>query len=198
MSTHRSSEGGARAPYCLRCYAPIERGESASRRCERCGFVNVNLDQELFWTKEPRLVELEAYAKIVIVFLLVALAGFLVRAMGQRASFGLGQGWAVGFPILIGVVLWDTASAITRRRSDFRATIVWRIVCAVLAPWPLLFAADPRLRATHPAVFAVRLIVGLLLLAGALGLGSLGRALLRWRERHVLAAQLAAAARGSG
>jgi hypothetical protein len=33
------------------------------------------------------------------------------------------------------------------------------------------------------------LVLGLLLLAGALGLGHLGRALQRWRERHVLAAQ---------
>ncbi|MEQ1894602.1 MAG: hypothetical protein ABL998_18835 [Planctomycetota bacterium] len=198
MGTHLSSEGRPRAPYCLACYAPMEREPGASHRCERCGFVNVKLDQELFWTKEPRLVALESYAKIVIVCVLVALTAFVFWAMGQRASYGMGQGWAIGFPILLGVVLWDTASAITRKRSDLRATIVWRIVCAVLAPWPLLLAIDLRpgrmLKSdfpVSPALWALLLLLGLAFLAGALGLGRLGRFLQHWRERHVLAAQVA-------
>ena len=201
MGAHGSSGERLRAPYCLACYAPMEREAGASHRCERCGFVNVKLDQELFWTKEPRLVELESYAKIVIVFLLVALTAFVFWAMSQRASYGLGQGWAIGFPILLGVILWDTASTITRKTSDFRATIVWRIVCAVLAPWPLLLAVDLRpgrmLKSDLPVplvLWLALLMLGLLLLAGALGLGRLGRALQRWRAHHVLSAQQAAGA----
>lgn len=199
MERSASSEGRPRAPYCLACYAPMAREAGASHRCERCGFVNVKLDQELFWTKEPRLVALESTAKIAIVCVLVALTAWMFQAMGQRASYGLGQGWAIGFPILLGVVLWDTASAITRKSSDFRATIVWRIVCAVLAPWPLLLAVDLRpgrmLKSdvpVSPILWALLLLLGLFFLAGALGLGRLGRALQHWRERHVVAAQMGA------
>ena len=199
MERSASSEGRPRVPYCLACYAPMAREAGASHRCERCGFVNVKLDQELFWTKEARFVALESYAKIAIVFLLTGLTGFLFWAMGQRASYGMGQGWAIGFPLLLGVILWDTASAITRKSSDFRATIVWRIVCAVLAPWPLLLAVDLRpgrmLKSdvpVSPILWALLLLLGLFFLAGALGLGRLGRALQHWRERHVVAAQMGA------
>lgn len=198
MERSASSEGRPHFPYCLACYAPMAREAGASHRCERCGFVNVKLDQELFWTKEPRFVALESYAKIAIVFLLIALTGFLFWAMGQRASYGMGQGWAIGFPILLGVILWDTASAITRKTSDYRATVVWRIVCAVLAPWPFLFMLEGLQQAGRrsdfhvtPALWALVLLVGLAFLAGALGLGRLGRFLQRWREHHVRAAQLA-------
>jgi len=185
-------------PYCLACYAPMVRESGASHRCERCGFVNVKLDQELFWTKEPRFVALESYAKIAIVFLLAALTALVFWAMGQRASYGMGQGWAIGFPILLGVILWDTASGITRKTTDHRATIVWRIVCAVLTPWPFLLALDGLQQAGRgsdlpmtPVLWALVLLLGLAFLAGALGLGRLGRFLQRWREHHVRAAQLA-------
>jgi len=173
----------------------MERFEGASSPCGCCGFVNVKRDQELFWTKEPRFVELEAYAKIVIVFGLLGLCALLAYGMGRWPSYGLGQGWAVGFPILMGVVLWDTASAITRRTSDFRVTLVWRVICALLAPWPLLLAIDlvpwgrPSELHLGAVVFAVLLLVGLLLAAGALGLGALGRASDRWREQRVRRAQ---------
>ena len=174
----------------------MEHHHDASRHCERCGFLSLKLDQQLFWTKEPRFVALEAYAKIAIVFGLVGLSGFMVWAMSQRSSFGLGQGWAVGFPIALGVILWDTASAITRRKSDYRATIVWRVVCVVLAPWPLFlaFALFSWASDFHgsPVLGVVALLLGLVLLAGAIGLGHLGRALTRWREERVRAAQASA------
>ena len=202
-SAARSVAHGERphTPYCLACYGPMAHAADASQRCERCGFVNLRLDQELFWTKEPRFVALESYAKITIVLLLVALTAFVFWAMGQRASYGMGQGWAIGFPILLGVILWDTASAITRKTSDYRATVVWRIVCAVLAPWPFLLLIDiVRFRGRSdypigPGLAAVVLLVGLIFLAGALGLGQLGRSIERWRIRHIRAAQLATHAR---
>jgi hypothetical protein len=195
MARASASEGRARHPYCLQCYAALAPFSGASQRCDDCGFVNVKRDLELFWTKEPRFVELEAYAKIAIVFLLVGFSAVVIWAMGQRSSFGLGQGWAVGFPILLGVILWDTASAITRRSSDYRASVVWRVVCALLAPWPLLLAIDLNPWARHTEsrvgvpVFAAVLLLGLALAAGALGLGALGRAVPRWREARVRRAQ---------
>ena len=190
--SERASASQPRRPYCLRCYAAMERFEGASLPCAACGYVNVKLDQELYWTREPRFVELEAYAKIVVVFGLVGLSALMLYAMSQKPSYGLGQGWAVAFPILVGIVLWDTASAITQRRSALRLAIVWRVVCALLAPWPLLFAValNPWSRSDVPvALFAVLALVGLLLAAGALGLGALGRQAGRWREERVRAAQ---------
>ena len=190
-----SSRRGTSHPYCLRCYSPLERSAGATQRCGRCSFVNANIDHALFWTKEPYLVGLEAYAKIATVIVVACLIGLIYWAMGRQPSYGLGGGWAIGFPILLGVVLWDTASAITRKTSDYRASIVWRWICAFLAPWPFLLALDLNpwakqkgLLVSIPA-FVAMLLPGLLFAGGALGLGRLARWLIAWREQHVWAAQ---------
>ena len=181
-----TSAPSVRRPYCLRCYAPMEAFTGPSHVCERCRFVNLRLDQQQFWTKEHDLRQVEVVAKGAIVLLVVGLALAIVRAFGDQVSFGMGQGWAVGFPIVVGLVLWETASKITRRSPTFRALLVWRVVLGVLGVGAWVLGTDLGL---HDLRGVLWLLLGPCLLGAALALGPLARALARWRDRRILAGQ---------
>ena len=123
--------------YCLNCYAPIERPRSASEVCEACGEVNLRQDFQLYWSREPRLRRLEGTLKLLIV--LSGLASFALMAFGTRSMHGYaGVGYAIGGPLLTGMILWDTASLLTRRRSAYRLEIVWPLLVAALGLGPLV------------------------------------------------------------
>lgn len=176
---------GVSRPYCLVCYAPLDRFHDARTICPRCGSINVKADQGVYWTREPKLVETEWLAKVGIV-LLVAWISYLMLG-GMRLSFGLGQGWAVGLPILLAAALWETASKITRHVPYFRARIVWASVVA-LPSLPFLYGAvfaPGSSTAKRPSLAAV----GAVLLAAAWGVVLTARAFDRWRERRILSGQ---------
>jgi len=173
-------------PYCLRCYQALEARDGPSHACERCGFVNLKLDQKLYWTREPALCDLEGWAKTITVYVLIGLGLLLGIGFGSKASFGTGQGWAVGFPILVGVLLWETASKITGRKPYFRATIVWRILLAIPVVPMLLLVHDLRAK---PVIAAVLLVLSAGSILGVVFLGRIGRSLERWRDHRVLKGQ---------
>ena len=176
-----------RRPYCLRCYAALPTFAGARCVCERCGFVNVKHDLGIFWTKEKRFRDLEELAKTLIVLFLVGLGLVVALGLKEGSGIGTGQGWAVGFPILIGVILWETAEKITRRKPYFRAAIVWRVVFVILGgPIVLLgVATEPGL--ARVVVFAV----GGALLFVALTAGAWSKRLAAWRDRRIRAGQYA-------
>lgn len=117
-------------PYCLRCYAKIEPRDGARTVCERCGHVDVAADRRVFWTRERKLVETEQLLKGCIVLLLV---GIFVRMVFGPHGFGMGQGWAIGFPIALGTILWQTASKLTRRSPYFRGIWFWTALPLIVA-----------------------------------------------------------------
>lgn len=180
--THPKRDSRIHRPYCLRCYLPLERQSDARQVCSRCGYVNVKVDQGKYWTREAWLCRIEWLAKAAI-SLLIAWISWKILFAGQ-AGTGMGHGIAVGFPILLGVVLWDTASKITRRQPYFRATIVWSVVIAVLGVLPTLvgvFASD-----LPPMARTVILTVGLGFFGIAAAIPLLGRAYGRWQVRRIL------------
>lgn len=122
-------------PYCLHCYAPLERFRGASCECATCGRPNLHVDQQRLWTRERRLRELESLAKSLI---LIAMGGVAALAlMFPGSGVGKGHGMAIGAPILMGILLWDLAS-ITRSESQFRGDIIWPIIGWGLGPLSLL------------------------------------------------------------
>ncbi len=175
-----------RRPYCLRCYAPLkgELRKGARTICPRCGFVNLKVDRAVFWTKERRLLELESLAKGVIVVFMVVIGLLMLWGAGNKMSFGLGQGWAVGFPILFGVLLWETASKITRWKPYLRVGLVWSILAAAPGIGLLLVAMLPEL---SPLARAVLAATSLPWFGVAFGIWRLEAACARWRARRILA-----------
>ncbi len=178
-----------RRPYCLRCYGALERAPGASAPCKACGFVNVLADQRLFWTREPALVRAEASAKLSIVLLLGGIFWFMLRGMDMR--FGMGQGYAIGFPIVIGAVLWQTAEKLTRRKPYFRAALFWFVLplvvavpLAVVALWP----SGPETRLTEERRLLQGLVAGGLAVLG-FGLRYVCLRLDRWKTERVARAQ---------
>jgi ribosomal protein L40E len=171
-------------PYCLRCYARMESYAGTRRACERCGYVNLKIDQQLYWTREKRLRELEGLAKTLIVAFLIGLALLIGVGLKGHRGGGMGQGWAIGFPVLIVVILWDTASKITRYKPYFRATIVWRIIAAVFAVLAALLSIGQPVGEQLSLYGMAAVPLGI-----ALFLGRIGRALARWRDRRILAGQ---------
>ena len=117
--------------YCLGCYLPLERFSEASRNCPRCGRLNLKADQRIFWTQERGIQRLETLAKSGILVGLALIVWLMLSA--PRMQLGLGQGWAVGFPILFTALLWETAAQLTRKKPYFRGTIVWPVIFLVIA-----------------------------------------------------------------
>ena len=183
--TARREASAIQRPYCLRCYARLGEAGGASVACGACGKINVLADQRLYWTQEPRLKETEWLAKVGIVLLLGGLA--LLMSRGYRTSFGLGQGWAIGFPLLVGAILWETASKITRIKPYLNATLVWSTLPLVLG---LPFAVAALWPAEVPwGGRAVALVGCGFFVSVSLGVRWLGRRLTRWRTERILRGQ---------
>lgn len=184
-SKSRNEPRRVRLPYCLACYAPIERSTRTSVTCPRCEFVNLAADQRRYWTLEPKLKETEWLAKVA-TGLVVGLVVFLMmRRIGIR--FGLAQGYAVGFPIVIGWVLWETAGKITQKKPYFRATLFWMALPGIVAlpfvlatVWPGDMTAKERLIS-----ILVATVIGSLALIPYL----VGKSTVRWQEKRILAGQ---------
>lgn len=180
------------SPYCLCCYAPLERTGGASSRCASCDAVNLRDDHRRFWTREPRLVGLEQMLKAVVTGIVVLL--FALILLNPSGGTGSGHGVAVGLPILIGVLGWDAASCVTRRRTTWRtslviAAMVW--VAGVFITLTVLFTGVDGIQRGHG--LAVGIAAGCAIALFALGWGVLraGRAFGAWRTRHIAARQAA-------
>lgn len=157
------------SPYCLYCYAPMEPDERASQTCGACGSVNLREDRRAFWSKEPRLVSLERSTQIFIGILIGAMALAILADPSGGSGAGKGHGMAVGLPILLGVLLLDVTSAITRRRAMFGGTMIWLIMGPLMlvltAPVSLLFwKLDMRLASMAMVGTALVSVVALVLL----------------------------------
>ena len=68
-ATPRSAARQIKRPYCLRCYAPLGPFVESRTVCPRCDYLNLKVDQKLYWTREPWLCALERTAKTAIVVL---------------------------------------------------------------------------------------------------------------------------------
>ncbi len=127
-----------KGPYCLECYAPIQANERALVTCERCGARLVREDLRQFWTRERRFVLIESGLKALVVLLVAGLFAFILRPTGHMHG-NTGVGYSAGMPVLIGLLLWDTASLVTRRRSILRLEIVWPWMAVSVGMLPLIF-----------------------------------------------------------
>lgn len=168
-------------PYCLECYAPMARFEGTSHTCELCGRLNLEVDQRSYWTRERRFVAIETTLKALILALVLGIYAWMVWP--PRMNFGTGQGWAIGMPILFGIVLWESASKVTRRKPYFNAGLFWGgVVAVVVVPFLAVQAVIGALDLTQLAVG-----LGMLLLCAGLGWGvtRLARRIERWRESYV-------------
>ncbi len=179
------------SPYCLNCYAPLPPVPGASFPCAACGHLNVKADRRIFWTQERRLREFEQLAKVLIGVFLAGISLVLLQGGANHRGFGMGQGWAVGFPLLFGAVLWETASKITRHKPYFRARIVWTVVPLLFGP-PIAFVGTVlALQPSQSDVSSPTLVLGAIFgfaLTG-LGLGShrLARRIEAWKLARIRA-----------
>lgn len=176
-------------PYCLRCYASLSSKRATSRRCKRCGENNLEVDRLMRWTREERFVLLERLLKFAVVFAMVLVAA--VALLSPGIGSGKGHGMAIGAPILVGVLLWDVAG-LTRKRSQFRADIVWPIIGWFLGlpAAGLFWALYSNERAGAGALWLLGFSVALTL--PAILSPRIRRRWASWRESYVEARRLAA------
>jgi len=114
-------------PYCLYCYAPLEPKKAICSRCDRTSPVS---QRQKYWTREPKLVEVEGTLKMVIL-VLTFLAALIILFYLPGATFM--AGWFLAIPFLIGAPLWATAGCLTTRGGHFSATWFWVAVLLLLA-----------------------------------------------------------------
>jgi len=120
---------------CLVCYRPF-RVERTSEHCPACGELNLRVDQETYWTREPILVRVETILKIVIALAIGSLTAIMLVTI---SGGGMGQGWAIAFPILAGWILWETAGLVTRRRATLDMRLLWPAIFVCVGVGPTLF-----------------------------------------------------------
>jgi hypothetical protein len=169
-------------PYCLRCFATLLDVKGASTRCDRCGFVNVAADRRVYWNRAPLLHLLERGLKVAVVLATLLLC-LLVAVVH---STGCGGGYAMATPLIPGIMLWHTASKLTRHLPYFRPAAVWcAILCAGMACVLLVFGA----RLAPPRLVA--LLAATLVSCGLVHLAA--RRLHRWKTRLTRGARNASA-----
>ena len=164
--------------YCLRCYEPL-RAFGGSSKCRTCDHVNLRADHSVYWTREPRLIERERLAKAVTLVLAASIAVALFR---YQDRIGWGEAWTIGAPTIAGLVMWETASMITRRSPYFRAGIVWSALFAIISLPVLAMSLAPEFGPKTRASLAVA-GGGVLLLAFAMP--HVSRWLRSWREQRI-------------
>ena len=120
--------------YCLYCYAPLPNPEGARDVCAHCGKVNLKIDRRTFWTKEPWIVRIERTLKMVVMVpaVLLTLAAPFVGGGGTPAG-----GFALFAPLILGIIVWQTLSKITRWDPHLDARILWTAVFALIALPPI-------------------------------------------------------------
>ncbi len=120
---------------CLTCFHPFAV-KGASEDCPECGVRNLRVDQVAYWNQDPMIVRVEAIAKGLIVAVLGALTFFMLATI---KGGGMGQGWAIAFPVIAGWILWDAIGLLTRRTSMLNHRVLWPWLCACIGIGPALF-----------------------------------------------------------
>lgn len=169
-------------PYCLRCYARLPDFAGASQHCDACGHINVKADQTRFWTQEPRLRAVEWAAKALIS---IAIGWITSKILFTPGGVGMGQGWAIGLPVLGAVVLWDTASKITRQGPYFRAGLLWSVIGWLLGPLLLWAGLVNAFNRNGVSLTPWLIGIGALLTACAALGPTMGRRYVRWLMQRI-------------
>ncbi|MCP5022611.1 MAG: hypothetical protein GY930_12660 [bacterium] len=120
---------------CLHCFYPF-RVQGAAENCPACGERNLHVDQTTYWNQDPVVRKLEGAAKALVVIVLAAVTYILFTTPG---GFGMGQGWAIAFPVVLGWILWDAIGLLTRRSSMLNHRVLWPWLCACVGIAPALF-----------------------------------------------------------
>lgn len=124
--------------YCLRCIATLAGAKGASTRCDHCGYVNVAADRRVYWNRAPLLCLFERTLKIAVGLSTVLVCLFVVAVH----STGAGGGYATAGLLIPGILLWYTASKLTRHLPYFRPVAVWcAIICAGVVCILLVYGA---------------------------------------------------------
>ena len=98
----------------------------------------------------------------------------------------MGQGWAIGLPILVAVVLWDTASKLTRQGPYFRAGLLWSVIGWIVGPF-ILFVGLMNFVNNNARQDAVWFIaIGSISSLAAVAGPWLGRTYVTWLVRRIL------------
>ncbi len=120
---------------CLKCFYPFTV-KGASGNCPACGARNLHVDQTKYWNQSPAAVRFEGRAKMGVVIGLIMLTGLILLT---ATGIGMGQGWVIGFPIVVGWILWDGIGLVTRRTSMLNHRTLWPWLCACIGIAPGLF-----------------------------------------------------------
>ena len=115
--------------YCLHCYAELQHGKNA---CPDCGRSSPRFLRTRYWSLDPALVRRERSLKAMTVILCVV----LMAAMLLLLPHGLpSAGWLLAISLFLGIALWETISALTRKLIYFKPSRFWTIffcLCALV------------------------------------------------------------------
>ncbi|MFT4646823.1 MAG: hypothetical protein ACI9X4_000026 [Glaciecola sp.] len=120
---------------CLTCFYPFTVS-GASENCPACGARNLRVDQTVYWNQDPSIRRMEATAKALVAASLGGLTFFMLTTIHGG---GMGQGWAIAFPVILGWILWDAIGLLTRRSSMLNHRVIWPWLCACIGIGPAIF-----------------------------------------------------------
>jgi hypothetical protein len=178
--------------YCLYCYAPLGPERGATQHCRSCGQLNVRADHSIFWTREPSLEKLEHALKLVIIGALVIGSLIAIPEFIEMKAVGPGAGWVIVVPMVaMTMLLWQTASLLTRRPRYVRIRLTWTLLFLLVPIAPLLYGSAIALSVDARSLGWIGLAGGYggLVLLPSLALAGLvwrsGTWLERWKCRRI-------------
>jgi hypothetical protein len=162
----------ARRVYCLRCFETLPRETPVGARCDRCGFPIRPRQRRTFWNLSPFARALEALIKGLTIAL-TALLMFLIGTTMRHA--GTGAGFAIAAPIFLAVLLWRTASLLTRHEPAWSPAVAWISLLVLLGIGFALLG---------PPIEVLAVVDGTLLLL-AIAVWIAGLLFRRWKARRM-------------
>ena len=96
----------SRRLYCLRCFGDLSR-ELAT--CPGCGYRHRLREHQTYWNRSRGAVFVERVLKLGVVVAVV-----LLFDVSMHSASGVGSGWFIATPLIVGLGLWQTVSKITR------------------------------------------------------------------------------------
>lgn len=174
----------ARPARCLWCTEELPLPIRASNPCPSCERINLNEDLRIFRTKRPGPRAVEAALKSVFA---VVVGGLYVAMLFGGGLVGLaGVGWSIGLPILVGLIAWDAAGLVTRRRSILRYEVfVPALGIGCFAPFLVFLALGIGIGRNGPIEFALgAAALAAILTVFGLRIANIHRPRARRRGRH--------------
>lgn len=120
---------------CLYCSAPLDEPLRTSNVCPACDRVNLREDLRIYRTKHPIARSLESTLKAACVLVIGAFTAIML-GKGNGGGYA-GTGYAIGTPLLLALVLWDSIGLITRRHSVLVMRVFWPIFVVATVVGPL-------------------------------------------------------------